>query len=83
MQAEHMRHMPLLGSVAEVLWGSQSKDGLVNSNQKKQGLVSSTVVLPMWCPRGRPWETGETVAHKGSWGSRIRDSHLLETLAII
>lgn len=30
-------HMPLLGSMGAVLWGSQAKPRLVNSNEKQQG----------------------------------------------
>ena len=44
-EAQELVHMPLLGSVGGVLWDSQAKARLVNSNQKKKGgvLVSSAV----------------------------------------
>lgn len=34
---QDLDHMPLLGSTGRVLWGSQARTWLVNSNQKEQG----------------------------------------------
>lgn len=42
---QDLDHVLLLGSVGRVLWGSQAKAELVNSNHKKQGFVSSETVL--------------------------------------
>ena len=36
---QDLGHMPLLGSVIGVLWGSQAKARLVNSNQKEWDFV--------------------------------------------
>lgn len=48
-----------LGSAGRVLWGSWAMTGLVNSNQKSRGLISSTGVLSKGNIRGRPQEAGE------------------------
>ena len=34
-ERQDLGHMPLLGSVGGVLWGSQAKSRLVDSNQKE------------------------------------------------
>lgn len=39
---QNLRHTPLLRSEDGVLWGSLAKDGLINSNQKEQGLLCIT-----------------------------------------
>lgn len=46
-------HMPLLGSVGRVLWGSQAKTRLVNSNWKRRTLVTSVVGFYL---RGTQWK---------------------------
>lgn len=64
----------------KVLWGSWAKARLVNSNKKSGVLVSFTGVLSKGCMRGRLWEAGETVYHKGCWGThpylRLCSCHL-------
>ena len=76
-------HMPLLGFMGEVLWGSEAETRSVNSNKKEKnfgkvhgGLIKGTHGVG----GGRPWEVRETVYHKGCWESRIRNLHLLMTL---
>lgn len=58
-ERQDLGHMPLLGSAGRVLWGSGAMTGLVNSNQKSRGLISSTGVLSKGNIRGRPQEAGE------------------------
>lgn len=52
-------HMPLLGSEGRVLWGSQAKVRLVNSNLKSWVLLNPTVVFSKGHIRrtvsGRQW----------------------------
>lgn len=60
-QRKNLRHVPLLGSMSKVLWGSQARTGFVNSNQKIRGLVSSTGVYKVYMQH---WEAREIVFHK-------------------
>ena len=66
--------MLLLGSMGGVLWGFQVTVGLINSSQKSEVLVSPMGVLSKGHIRG------QTVDHKNSWGSCIRNLYLLMTL---
>lgn len=70
MQTERqdLGHVPLLGSVGGIIWGSQAKCGLVNSNQRTSD-VNPCRVLSKW----NTWEgigRQETVDHKGCWVSQ-------------
>ena len=47
--------------------------GLINSTQKIRVLVKSAGVIIKGHIRGRHWEAGETVRHKGYWESHIRN----------
>ena len=47
--------------------------GLINSTQKIRVLVNSAGVIFKCHMRGRHWEAGETVDHKGYWESHIRN----------
>lgn len=51
--------------------------------KKSRILVNSKKVLSKRCTRGRPWEVGKIVYHKGCWGSHIKNLHLLVTLQAI
>lgn len=62
-------HMPLLGSMGAVLWGSQAKPRFVNSNEKQQGFAKLFRDLSRGYTRWSPSEAGDTVAHKGCWRS--------------
>lgn len=65
------------GSIGGVLRGSQARDRLLNLNQRNGFWVS---------PAGsylRCWEAGETVEHKGSQGSHVRNFHLPVTLQLL
>lgn len=66
-------HMPLLESMGKVLCGSWAKAGLVYSNQKQWGLVSSTEDLVYTSRWGRLFITRVLE-------NSIRDLHLLVTL---
>ena len=69
-----LRHKPVLESTGGMLWISQAREKLLNLNQRNGVWVN---------PAGsyvRYWKAGETVAHKGSWGSHVRNLHLLVTL---
>ena len=54
--------------------------GLINSTQKIRVLVNSAGVIFKCHMRGRHWEAGETVDHKGYWESHIRNLILFVTL---
>ena len=56
-------------------WSIQTKRARVLINPTKVLLVLSKEHI-----RGRHWEAGEIVDHKGCWGSHIRNLHFLVTL---
>lgn len=66
-----------------MLWCSQPKAGLANSNQKESGFGKLHRVLSKGHIRGRPWEVGETVDRKGGWQSHIRNFNLLVALQAV
>lgn len=63
--------MTVLGSMNEMLWGSQTKVGLVNLNQRSRILVNPKRVLSKVCTKKRHWEVGETVDLKGCCGGLL------------
>lgn len=60
---------PLSGFMGRALKGFCAKAKLVNSNQESGLLVSPMGVFSKGRIKGQPWEVGETVDHKGRWGS--------------
>lgn len=71
--------MPLLGSMGGVLWGSQIKTRLVNSNFKSRVLVSSMGILS----KGKVLGVQETIYYKGLCGNHINSLHLLVTCGLL
>ena len=76
--------MALLGSIGGVVWDSQARVELDNSNQKKSMLLLRFMgVLSKGYTMGKPWEAGENAYDMGLWESHIRNLYLLLTLQAV
>lgn len=79
-EQQDLGHLPLLGPVGGVLWGSWIRPDWSIPTKKPSILVSSMGFLPKGHTGGRPRELGETVYHKVYQRSHIKNLHLLVAL---
>lgn len=74
-------HMPLFGSMNGMVWGSQAKVRLVNSNQKEPGFGKLHGGLMGHTKREGPGRWGDCLSQ--GWEGHVRNLHLLVTLRLL